>query len=210
MIKILETLWGTFAIKSTEKLLEEAIIHYESDEMESAVAKFRQLAKLNNEEAYLYLSLIYKDGDGVIRDELESKRLKKKYVQIVNEKASEGDIKYKLKYAYILQYGDGIDSDENQAIKLLKELASEGLAEAQFHLYTIYQHGFCGQNVDFSVAEYWLDLAFESNWPEAIYIKSLQLLSDDRNSTEAVALLKKSADLGFFPAEELLNERNKN
>ena len=176
--------------------------------MQLAISQFSKLAEVNDEEACLYLSLIYKYGeDGVPQDELKAKRLRKKYVEILLDKANRGDVQSKLKYAYILQYGDGIKMDENKALDLFKELAQDDVTEAQFHLYTIFCHGFCQQSHDSITANYWLEKAFTSNWPEAIYIKALQILSNDDDSLEAMNLLEKASDLGFFPAKECLKTK---
>jgi len=200
--------WGS--VINTEQLLFDAINHYENDEMQLAISKFEELAKINDEEAILYLSLIYKEGDGLPQDELKAKRLKKRYVDIVLKKANSGDLKSKLKYAYILQYGDGIQADEKQAFLLFEELANDDTTEAQFHLYTIFHHGFCLQNPDPVLADYWLNKAFDSNWPEAIYITALRLLSNNDGSQEAIRLLEKASSLDFFPATELLNTIKRN
>ncbi|GAB3254634.1 tetratricopeptide repeat protein [Chitinimonas naiadis] len=190
-----------------EELLREAEQNYECDNMEVAISQFLALAENDCEEAFLYLSLIYRDGDGVGRDELTAARYKRKYVQSIKAKAESGISAYQLKLAYIFQFGDGVAIDDARAFQLFSELAREGLGEAQFHLSRIYAHGWCGQHVDPELELLWLNEAVKSEWPMALYYSALFLVEDSASAeslSHAVALMKRSAELGCWQAKEYL------
>lgn len=190
----------------TEKL-SKAIQHYESDEIELAIQLFQEMAEEGCEESNLYLSLIYRDGDGVDKDEVAARRFKKRYVDIVEHKANKGDSYYKLKLGSMLQYGDGVPADEMRAFNIYRELAEENDPEAQFILYSIYAHGWCSKNIDEGEARKWLERSALGDWPEALCILAVKMMSesDDLESrNKAVAMLRKSLELGHWPAEEHL------
>lgn len=193
-----------FADKS--KKLQEAISCYENDEIELAIPLLLDMAGEGCEESNLLLSLIYRDGDGVEKDEVTAKRYKKRYVQIVERKA-ETDERYRLKLAALLQFGDGVDKDESTALDIYMELAKRGNPEAQFTLYSIFSHGWCGQAEDQVVAKKWLVEAANADWPEAICTLAISLLHEDKSQAtmdKVVPMLKKSVELGHWPAEEQL------
>lgn len=196
------------SVTNLEKL-SQAIEYYENDEMDLAIPLFHELASNNCEESNLYLSLIYQDGDGVEKNELKARQCKKKYVDIIEEKAKQGDPYYRLKMGAILQYGDGIPVDEKQAFDIYFALANEGEPEAQFILYSIFTHGWCGKNVDQGQARIWLEKAAQAEWPEALCVLAVALLSendDSKNKDKAICMLQKSLQLGHWPAEEHLDQ----
>ncbi|MFC4158994.1 tetratricopeptide repeat protein [Chitinimonas lacunae] len=192
-----------------EELLHAAIQNYEDDNMEAAISQFLTLAERGCEEAFLYLSLIYRDGDGAEKDELQAARYKKRYVQSIETKAAEGISAYQLKLAYMLQFGDGVAIDNARAFRLFSELASAGGGEAQFHLSRIYAHGWCGQKANPELELYWLDEATKSEWPKAIYYSAL-FLEAEPSSAESISRIKemmhRAAELGCWQAKEYLEK----
>lgn len=191
-----------------EALLRDAIDNYEKDNMGIALSQFNQLAEKEHEEAFLYLSLIYKHGDGVAKDEVTAKRFKRLYVQQIEAKAASGIVSYQLKYAYILQYGDGVAVNNEKAFRLFSQLAEAGNAEAQFRLYSFYSHGWCGQPVDHTLASKWLNDATNAEWAEALYTTALMLLRESIEDhgvvNQAETMLRKAAELGFWPAKDFM------
>jgi TPR repeat protein len=184
-----------------------AIDNYETDNMSVAVDQFLKLAEHNCDEAFLYLSLIFRDGDGVQKDELVAARYKKQYVSALETKAAAGVAEYRLKLAYVLQFGDGTAVDSSRAFSLFMELASEGCGEAQFHLSRIFARGTCGQRQDEEMELYWLNQATQSEWPLAIYHTAMNLafISDDSQSLErAKQMMQRSSQLGCWQATEYL------
>ncbi|WP_374539167.1 tetratricopeptide repeat protein [Chitinimonas taiwanensis] len=192
---------------TTEELLQAAIHNYENDNMGVAISQFLTLAQQDCEEAYLYLSLIYRDGDGTGKDELRAARYKRQYVQSIETKASSGLPAYKLKLAFILQFGDGVAIDNTRAFSIFSGLAKSGWGEAQFHLSRIYAHGNCGQNADTNLELYWLNEATKSEWPMALYYSALFLEAESQTAESmfrAKEMLKRSAELGCWQAKEYL------
>ncbi|WP_139019168.1 tetratricopeptide repeat protein [Acidovorax radicis] len=193
---------------SQAELLRAAVDSYETDRMSIALTQFLELAKSDCEEAFLYLSLIFRDGDGVEKDELAAVRYKRRYVQIIESRATAGIAEYRLKLAYLLQFGDGAPVDNSRAFSLFLQLAEEGCAEAQFHLSRIFAHGDCGQKRDSDLELYWLNEAVKAEWPLAIYYAALFLenTSDAAESRRHVKeMMRKSSQLGCWQAEEYLN-----
>jgi hypothetical protein len=66
--------------EAMELELSAAIQHYENDRMDIAIPQFLKLADQDCEEALLYLSLIYREGDGVDKDEIKARKFKNEYV----------------------------------------------------------------------------------------------------------------------------------
>ncbi|WP_137940327.1 tetratricopeptide repeat protein [Chitinivorax sp. B] len=189
------------------ELLHSAIQNYENDNMEVAIPQFLALAQHDYEEAFLYLSLIYRDGDGTEKDELQAVRYKRQYVQSIEKKAANGLPAYQLKLAYVLQFGDGVAIDNARAFLLFLELAKAGWGEAQFHLSLIYAHGDCGQNADAELELYWLNEAAKSEWPMALYYSALFLEVDPSTAESALRakeMMNRAAELGCWQAKEHL------
>lgn len=188
-------------------LLRAAIDNYEADRMVVALAQFQKLAEQDCEEAFLYLSLIFRDGDGVGKDELAAIRYKRQYVQVIEAKASAGIAEYRLKLAYLLQYGDGVSINNSGAFSLFLELANEGCGEAQFHLSRIYAHGDCGVERDAALESYWLNEATKNEWPLAIYYTALFLEGNSsvpESAGHVKKMMERSAELGCWQAKEYL------
>lgn len=192
---------------SLAELLRTAIDNYETDRMALAVAQFLELAEHDCEEAFIYLSLIFREGDGVEKNDLAAVRYKRQYAQIIDAKASTGIAGYKLKLAYLLQFGDGMPIDTSRAFSLFLELAKDGCGEAKFHLSRIFSRGECGQKRDTGLELYWLNEATTAEWPMAIYYTAL-LLESTSKTAESLKLVKemmeKSSQLGCWQAKEYL------
>lgn len=192
------------------ELLQEAIQHFEHDNMDVAIAQFLALAAQDCEDALLYLSLIYRDGDGTEKDELQAARYKKRYVQCIEAKASAGHADYQLKLAYLLQFGDGVAVDNARAFQLFLGLAQTGMGEAQFHLSRIYAHGRCGQKADVDLELFWLKKATEAEWPKAIYYSALFLeptATTAESRARVVEMMQRSAALGCWQAKDFLDKK---
>lgn len=189
------------------ELLRAAIANYETDKMSAAVEQFLDLAKHDCEEAFLYLSLIFREGDGVQKDELAAARYKKQYGQTIEAKATAGITGYKLKLAYLLQFGDGMAVDNSRAFSLFLGLATEGCGEAQFHLSRIFSRGECGQKPNTDLELFWLNEATKAEWPMAIYYSAL-FLKSSCNTAESLQrvkeMMERSSQLGCWQAKEYL------
>ncbi|MFL6710080.1 MAG: tetratricopeptide repeat protein [Massilia sp.] len=182
--------------------LTKAIASYESGDILAASEQFMILAEQNCAESFLYLSLIFGEGDGVPKDELRSVRYKRRYVQIMEELAESGDPFYELQLGYILQYGDGTAIDLPRAFSAFRSAAEKGCGEAQFHLSRIFAHGQCDQKIDPERELMWLEEATRSQYPKALYYSALFLYGTD--DPERRALMEQSAELGCWQAKQYL------
>lgn len=182
--------------------LAKAIASYENGDILTAVHQFLVLAEQNCRESCLYLSLIYREGDGVPKDELQAVRFKRRYVQVMEELAASGDAFNELQLGYILQYGDGTAIDFPRAFSMFMSAANKGCGEAQFHLSRLFAHGQCGQKVDAEMELLWLEEATKSQFPKALYYSALFLY--EAGKPEARALMARSAELGCWQATEYL------
>lgn len=194
---------------SYDNLLCLAINNYENNNMDVAISQFITLTEYDYEEAFLYLSLIYlyEEENGIKKDELKAFRYKRQYVQTIENKAAIGLSKFKLKLAYILQFGDGVPIDDTRAFLLFLDLAKAGSAEAQFHLSRIYAQGLCNQNVNTELEWYWLNEATKLEFPVAIYYSALFLESNPNEEgmiTQRTKMMNKAAELGCWQAKEYL------
>ncbi|MGY4535230.1 flagellar biosynthesis chaperone FliJ [Pseudomonas sp. TE3786] len=184
-----------------------AINDYENNNMGAAITQFLKLAEHDSEEAFLYLSLIYRDGDGTRKNKFQSARYRKMYIQSIEAKAATGLSAHQLKLAYILQFGDGVKIDSSRAFSLFLELAKKGEAEAQFHLSRIYAHGHCGQKKDSILELQWLDEATKSEWPLAIYYSALLLVQNPivlESTSKIIEMMNRSSELGCWQAKDYL------
>jgi TPR repeat protein len=188
--------------------LREAIRFYERGEMSSAAQLFIELAALNCPESCIYLSLMYRDGEGVPKDEVQGVRYKRQYVRILERLASSGDAAHEFQLGYVLQFGDGTAIDFPRAMSLFLSAAGKFCGEAQFHVSRIFAHGHCGQRVDPELERYWLSEATESEFPKALYYTALFLHHPSNSPTKAaqvVSQMRRSADLGCWQAKDFLS-----
>ncbi len=195
------------AITKGNSALRVAIEHYEHDRMEFAIREFLALADQNCEDAFLYLSMIYRDGDGTEKNEFKAAQYKKKWFQIIETQASMGLVDYQLRLAYMLQFGDGVAIDEGRAIEIFLKLANKGNGEAQFQLSRIYAHGNCGQRKNNPLELHWLAEATNSEWPMAIYYTALFLEESENmpeNFEKRYKLMQRASELGCWQAKEYL------
>lgn len=196
--------------------LDRAIELYEKDLMDESISLFKELANKDVCEAHQYLGMIYKHGDGVPKDIDESNKWYDSYFRLLIDRSESGDINARKKLASMYEYGDGISENKEKALELYISLAEEGDAESQFHLSTLFEHGWAGLEPDVEQCSFWLIEALNAGYPEAEYKYATVLLSknDEHIPTqsefnEATYLLQKAGNSGFWPAKELLETLNK-
>jgi TPR repeat protein len=100
------------------------------------------------------LGLMYKDGQGVAKDEVEAVRLFRSTAEKGYAPAEDN-----LAGMYVQGLG-GVPKDEIEAVRLFKSAAEKGYASAQFNLGTMCQSG-RGVERNKSDAMYWYRLAAE-------------------------------------------------
>ncbi len=179
-----------------------AVQAYERDEMKRAIEMFRELADHGEAQACVYLGLIYSTGDGVQTSISTSEFWFRRQRVLLDKQSKQGDLNASLALGKIYQYGNHTNIDETKAISLIRAAAQGGHAEAQFHLATQYQYGWCGLEENHEEYEKWLDRAVVSKHPEAMFVKGNQIL--DQSRAAGMALIREAADAGFFLAQEFL------
>lgn len=190
-----------------EKKLKEAEDLYEKDEMDRAIDLFHQLAENGNAQAFLYLGLIYKSGDGVISDVEKSRKYYLEYFEIIKNKAAKEDWGSVFELGRLYQYGTIVSVDNGLAIKYIQAAAFAGVAEAQFHLANIYKYGWAEVPINGHKYGFWLEKSVKSEHPEAIFFYAMEIVNLQGVTDEVIALVRKSAMLGFWVASDWLAGR---
>jgi len=103
------------------------------------------------------------------------------------------------------RFGDLLPLDVKRANHWLERAAESDYAEAQ-HLAWFYETGQNEYPLDIGTAEIWYQRAFAQQHPETVYLFAIRKFQDGQPTEEAIALLKKSAELGFKQASEILRQ----
>jgi len=201
-------------MKTEKELAHEAIrkqveAAHEAGDLDLAITLLTQLAQEENSKACVYLGLIYRT-EKEVQDSQLSTLWYSRYVFLLKKRAEAGDLESLFALGNMYQYGDILKQDEKKAVSIYQQCADAGLIEAQFHLSGLYQYGWCGCPMDEDSFLYWLEKAVSNHHPEALYTKGLYLSEDGVPSEESYSLIRQSAQLGFWPAKEYLERRNKN
>ncbi|MDK2125310.1 tetratricopeptide repeat protein [Parachitinimonas caeni] len=189
------------------ELLRQAEMLYEEESFERALEIFQQLALLGVAEAYKYIGLIYRYGEGVLSEgSHQSEIWFSRYIDQLHENLRNGDLESGYILALSYQYGDMVEIDEEMAKKLFMSCAEKGHGPSQFRLSTLWRYGWCGLEVDIERCMHWLDRAISSEYPEALYQKGLDLVNMGGKEAEvqAMTLISNAAQRGFWPAEDYL------
>jgi TPR repeat protein len=129
------------------------------EDLEAAIALFREAAEQGNAAAQRALGVCYFRGIGVAKNPAEA-------MAWLNKSVNQGDADAQFKLASILIRGDGVPADEPRAIELLRAAAQQGHAEAQYNLATLYSTG-KGLPKDSKEAGNWFRKAAENGHPTA-------------------------------------------
>jgi uncharacterized protein len=197
---------------SGEQLLARGEAAYAEGEYEAARKLFEEAEALGVSEALHYLGIIYQDGDGVAADEELAKTYLQRFIRVIREKAVDGDPAYQLKLGKMLQFGDQVLKDEQEALKWIRAAADEGFPPAQFHLSCLYAYGWCSLEPDSEQRQMWLGKAAERGFPEAIYQKGVIYLNqflateDLKARKMATMWLERAKVSGYEEAEAALQQ----
>lgn len=191
-------------------LFREAERAYESDKMEVAIDSFTKLCNDGVAEACQYLGFIFGvSHNGATLDNAQSRFWYGKYFLLLRQRMVRGDADACLLLGKHYQYGDEIAQDHEKARSLIAEAAEKGLPGAQFHLANLYRFGGCGVSTSMELYSYWLGKAVVNRFPEALYQRGLDLLSEGStgSSDKAWAVIEEAALLGCLTAQEHLGRR---
>lgn len=190
---------------SDEQLFQQATQAYEGESLAEALRLFTLLAERDHPEACQYLGLMYRTGDGVPKDESKAAFWYAKHTVLLRRLAESGDLDALVGLGKLYQHGQVVATDHTKAVAAFEKAANAGHVGAQFHLATLYKHGWCGLPQDDVRYQEWLALAAKSGHPEALYLSGLQLIHERRD--DAIKLIKRAAESGFWPAREYLAGR---
>jgi TPR repeat protein len=197
---------------SGEQLLARAECAYAQGDYELARHLFEEAEMLGSTEALYYLGVIFKDGDGVPADAATSSTYLQRFIRIVRDNAARGDAASQLRLGKLLQYGDQLLRDEQEALKWIQAAAENGHPPAQFHLSCLYAYGWCSLKANSTLRELWLRRAAEGGYPEAMYQTGVNFADRylaDRDAGArrlAVAWFERAKDSGYKEAETALRQ----
>lgn len=192
---------------SSDDELQEAIRLCENHEFSAALPILLKYGKSGEPKACLQLGYAYKcGGDGLEKDDNLSESWYSSYIFNLTVRWNKGDIAAARELAGCYQYGDVVGIDEGKAFRLYSECAKSGDGQSQFHLSSLWRHGLCGLSKNGEAALYWLDMAVQAEYPEALYQKGLDLTEgrDLESCKSGRVLIEKAASLGFWPAQKYL------
>lgn len=186
-------------------MLLDAEAAYEADDIPAAIEQFTLLAEQGVIEACQYLGFIYKTEPG-FADPQQSGLWYGKYLLLLRRAAESGNLDAVLSLGMHYQYGDLVGVDDSKAKTLILRAAQAGHADAQFHLATLYLHGWCGCRKDEALYFEWLDRAANAQHPEALFKKGTLLRATGADE-EGMALIRRSAEQGFWVAREFISKQ---
>ena len=102
--------------------------------------------------------------------------------------------------------GFGCSTDEEQAALWIQKAANQGLTQAQFDLYSLYNLGI-GVNKDINQSLYWLKQAAENDHALAKF--EIAQLIENEAPLDAYELYQQAANLGCEEAKQKLREIEK-
>lgn len=175
---------------------------YEADEIPAAIERFTALAEQGVAEACQYLGFILKTEEK-FSDPERSRLWYGKYLFLLRRAAENGDSSALLSLGKHYQYGELVGTNYEKARLLFLRAAQMGHAEAQFHLSNLFLYGWCGCPQDDDQYIEWLSRAADAEHPEALFKKGTRLRAGGAEA-EGLCLIRRSADLGFWVAQEYL------
>jgi TPR repeat protein len=141
---------------------------YQSGDHAAAARLAQQAAEAGNPEAQGRLATMYAQGDGVPRDPAAALHWMQAAVA-QNEPLAEHELGYVYEYGRSGNYAAyGVADDWDEAARLWKASASQGVVVGEFDLGRAYQYGI-GVPVDINTAIYWYDKAAAQGHAQAQY-----------------------------------------
>jgi len=184
-----------------------AVSAYEADDMAVAFQFFEALANEGNAGACQYLGLMFKTGDGVVKDIAIAKFWYAKHRNLLQERTMAGNADATLSLAKLYQYGDNVEVNWQKALLLIRRAAESGHSGAQFHLATIHKYAWCGCEQDLISYSYWLNEAVAKGHAEALYMRGIELAETQHGRETGIDHVRKAASKGFWPAQQWLCAR---
>ncbi len=183
----------------TQSLFDKGLEYYNNESYQEALGFFLKAAKQGEANAQNYAGLIYGEGKGTKKNEIEAI----KWFQ----KAAEQGHKF-AQYNLGLQYymGDEVEKDYQKALKWFLMAAEQGHPGAQNYVGLIYDAG-KGTKKDEIEAIKWFRKAAEQGYKSAQYNMGLQYYEGDeiqKDYQEALKWFRKAAEQGHSKAQNFL------
>ena len=120
--------------KDPAAIYAEGLSAYEKDDYAGALAKWQPLADKGHAEAQMKLGWLYKNGQGVQKNEAEA-------VNWYRKAAEQGYDKAQFNLGVVYAYGKGVQQNEAEAFNWFRKAADQGNAYAQNDLGVMYAKG---------------------------------------------------------------------
>lgn len=114
--------------------MSKGLYEYSSGEFTAALASFKIAAEKGEQEAMVYLGVMYYDGTGTTKD------YKKAYEWILKAK-NKGNAKAAYQLAIMYYYGNGVTQSYTDAYKWYNVAAAKGIADADYNIGTLFESG---------------------------------------------------------------------
>jgi TPR repeat protein len=135
-------------------------LYFKKDADEQGLPWLRKAADRGHPSAHRLLSIMYREGRGVPRNEAESIRLLRRAAEL-------GDPAAQNEYGVALRDGSRVGSDARQSFQWFEKAAWSGYIGAQFNLALAYLHG-TGVEQDRVRGVAWLEVCRDETYRDAI------------------------------------------
>jgi TPR repeat protein len=179
----------------------EAMAAYENDRADLARRLMAEAAEEGDSVACFMLARWCRGGVGGPVDTKTSAA----WMVRLEEMADGGDIDAQWVLGQSCRLGDLFPRSIERANYWLERAADAGHAEAQYRLASYMETAQYNYPEDPDEAALWYERAFAQDHPQALYRFALKKFRNGQPTEEAIALLRKAADKGFKPAEDVLH-----
>lgn len=158
-----------------------------SIDKEKAVDYWERARDLNDHTAYMWLGMLYRDGDVYPQDTSKAISYLEKAIELGNVRASVelGDIYYT---------GELVTGDTTKAVELYRHAAEEGNLAGQSKLALALENGI-GTEKNIDEALQWFIKAGD-NGSDACYVEAGNICQEQGNSDDAIMYYKKAMEMG--------------
>ncbi len=146
--------FGVLAISTARADFEAGLQAYDAGDYAAAIAEWQPLAEQGNLEAQFGMGIIYENGRGIGRDNIQA-------AEWYTRAAEGGHPGAQFNLGNMYQQGLGVTKDPSQAVYWWTLAAAQGLADAQLNLGIAYHRG-DGVAIDQVVALSWFERAAEA------------------------------------------------
>jgi TPR repeat protein len=164
-----------------------------------SIGELRAKAESGNAAAQYNVGIMYDDGAGVIKDEVEAARWFRKA-------ATQGDAKSQLCLGHKYRTGHGVLKDSAEAVKWYRKAAEQGLGEAQYFLGLSYSIGE-GVPKDKRIAYEWNYKAAKQGLANAQFLLGAAYTVGEgvsENPVKALKWYRMAAEQGHSDAQRIL------